>query len=136
VSDVALSVFDAQPRIVLLGRDLVHKLRDRLPGASRADRTQRLAAAHAVIVITAYFEALAAAELPFAASDLRLTRQDELRLAASPEAARPGAGGPEVTGPAAARFAASDFLDAVLAAAPPQPTPDLPPERFAAVLAQ
>jgi hypothetical protein len=51
VSDVALSVFDAQPRIVLLGRDL-------------------------------------------------------------------------------------DFLDAVLAAAPPQPTPDLPPERFAAVLAQ
>jgi hypothetical protein len=156
VSDVALSVFDAQPRIVLLGRDLVHKLRDRLPGASRADRTQRLAAAHAVIVITAYFEALAAAELPFAASDLRLTRQDELRLAASPEATSPEATGPETarpeiarpeiarseagglegTGPAAARFAARDFLDAVLAAAPPQPTPDLPAERFAAVLAE
>src|SRR6185437_12831549 len=31
--------------------------------------------------------------------------------------------------------AAGDFLDAVLAAAPPQPTPDLPPDRFAAVLA-
>jgi hypothetical protein len=45
VSDVALSVFDAQPRIVLLGRDLVHKLRDRLHGASRADRTQRSSAA-------------------------------------------------------------------------------------------
>jgi hypothetical protein len=105
VSDVAFSVFDGQPRIVLLGRDLVRKLRDRLAGASRADRTQRLAAAHAVIVITAYFEALAAAKLPFAA------------------------------GGVAEAGAAGDFLDAVLAAAPPQPTPDLPPEAFAAVLA-
>jgi hypothetical protein len=125
VSDVALSVFDGQPRIVLLGRDLVRKLRDRLAGASRADRTQRLAAAHAVIVITAYFEALAGAELPFAAGDLRLRRPDELALAAG---AGPPGGGPP--GPAA-----GDFLDAVLAAAPPQPTPDLPPDRFAAVLA-
>jgi hypothetical protein len=117
VSDVALSVFDAQPRIVLLGRDLVHKLRDRLSGASRADRTERLAAAHAVIVITAYFEALAAAELPFAPADLRLSGQDQIELAA---------GGP----------AAADFLHAVLAAAPPQPTPDLPAERFELVLAE
>ena len=117
VSDVALSVFDAQPRIVLLGRDLVHKLRDRLSGVSRADRTERLAAAHAVIVITAYFEALAVAELPFAPSDLRLSGQDQIELAA---------GGP----------AAADFLHAVLAAAPPQPTPDLPAERFELVLAE
>jgi hypothetical protein len=54
VSDVALSVFGGQPRIVLLGRDLMHKLQGRLTGATRADRTRRLAAAHAVIVITAY----------------------------------------------------------------------------------
>jgi hypothetical protein len=121
VSGVVLSVFDAQPRIVLLGRDLVHKLRDRLRGASRADRTQRLAAAHAVIVITAYFEALATAELPFALRDLQLDRADEIRLAGGATALPAGPAG-------------SDFLDALLGVAPPQPTPDLPAERFPVVL--
>jgi hypothetical protein len=36
VSDVVFSVFDAQPRIVLLGRDLLMKLRDKLRGTARA----------------------------------------------------------------------------------------------------
>jgi hypothetical protein len=123
VSDVALSVFGGQPRIVLLGRDLLRKLQGRLTGASRADRTQRLAAAHAVIVITAYFEALDQARLPFAASDLQLTGREEIRLASGV----PGSG---------TAITAGDVLSAVLTAAPPQPTPDLPPERFTEILSE
>jgi len=44
-------------------------------------RTRLLEAAHTVIVVTAYFEALADAQLPFAVSELQLTRQEQLRLA-------------------------------------------------------
>jgi hypothetical protein len=83
LSDVALSVFDGQPRIVLLGRGL----------------------------------------LPFAASDLQLTGREEIRLASGV----PGSG---------AAVTAGDVLSAVLTAAPPQPTPDLPPERFTEILFQ
>ncbi len=88
VSGTVLSIFDAQPRIIGLGRDLLFGLRDRLQGIRRADRTRRLEAAHAVIVVTAYFEALADAQLPVRASELRLTRQDQLSLAGVPDHAR------------------------------------------------
>jgi hypothetical protein len=113
VSDVVLDVFAAQPRIVLLGRDLLGKLKDRLRGASRMDRTERLAAAHAVIVVTAFFDVLGDADLPFRLKDARL---------AGPGQVRPGAD-----------FPARNFLLA-LSTAPPQPTPELPAERFAGVL--
>ena len=116
-SDTVLSIFDAQGRIIGLGRDLVHGLRDRLRGARRADRTRRLEAAHAVLAVTAYFEALADARLPMAVSELRLTRQDQLMLADSP--ARAG-----------------KFLEVLLAVAPPRPSPHLPYEDFLGVLRQ
>lgn len=44
--------------IVGHGRAQVDRLRHRLAGAGRLDRSRRLAAAHAVIVVTAFFEAL------------------------------------------------------------------------------
>jgi len=99
VSGAVLSVFDAQGRIIRLGRDLVAGLRGRLRGAGRADRMQRLEAAHAVIVVTAYFECLATAPLPFAVEDLKITRQQQIALA--------GGDSP-----------AQGFLDALLAAPP------------------
>jgi hypothetical protein len=117
VSNVVLGFFDAQPRLIGLGRELVLGLRDRLRGTRRADRTRRLEAAHAVIVVTAYFEALADAELPVAASELRLSRQDQLKLAGVPERAQ-------------------EFLDALLGLAPPRPSPHLPYEDFLTALRQ
>jgi hypothetical protein len=111
VSDTVLSMFDAQGRIVGLGRDLILGLRDRLRGVRRVERTRLLEAAHAVIVITAYFDVLADARLPFAMSQLRLTRQEQLRLVGASVQVR-------------------GFLDALLTMAPPRPTANLPYERF------
>ncbi len=112
VSDVVLDVFDAQPRIVLLGRDLLGKLKDRLRGASRMDRTERLAAAHAILVVAAYFDVLGKTDLLFRPKDLKLTGPDQARLA----------------------DLAGKCLHGALTMAPPQPTPDLAVERFTAVL--
>ena len=80
---------------------------------------QRLEAAHAVIVVAAYFECLATASLPFAVSDLKITRHQQIVLA----------GG---------ETPAQEFLDALLAVAPPppRPAPHLPYERFPEALEQ
>lgn len=70
-----IDLFDARAEAVRLGDGLIRRLRDKLKGLSRYDRTQRLAAAHAVIVISAYLEALGEADvLP------ELTREDQERL--------------------------------------------------------
>ncbi|ANZ40733.1 hypothetical protein BBK82_36815 [Lentzea guizhouensis] len=60
-----LDLFDAKPDFTRLFSELVTKLSDKRRGLSRYDRTQRLAAAHAVVVMTAFFESLQALELPF-----------------------------------------------------------------------
>jgi hypothetical protein len=80
-SEPVLSLFDAKGRIVRLGRNLIRDLRERVRGTGRVDRTQRLEAAHVVIVVTAYFEALGSVQLPFSVRELRITRQEQLRLA-------------------------------------------------------
>ena len=82
VSDMALGIVDAQGRVIRLGRDLVFGLHDQLRGVRRVDRTRRLEAAHVVLTVTAYFEALASAPLPFDVRELKLTRQEQLRIAA------------------------------------------------------
>ncbi len=55
----AIDLFDARAEAVRLGDAFLRGLRDKVKGLSRYDTTQRLAAAHSVIVITAYLEALA-----------------------------------------------------------------------------
>ncbi|WP_274564040.1 NACHT domain-containing protein [Streptomyces spiramyceticus] len=109
VSDAVLNVFDAQGRVLRLGRDLTAGLRERLGSAERAERTERIAAAHAVIVITAYFEALGEAELPFELAELRLTRREQIGLAGGSDAAQ-------------------SFIHALVAAGAPQPAPHAPYE--------
>jgi NACHT conflict system protein len=73
-----LGLFDAKAEFIRLSLDLVRGGDDRV---SRAARTQRIEAAHAVLVVTAYFEALAAADLPFRFADLALTRTEQETLA-------------------------------------------------------
>jgi hypothetical protein len=76
----ALSWFDPKPDAVRLGHELVGGVRDRITGLGRYDRTQRLQAAHAIIVITAFFEALDEIGLPFTAEEIELSREELLAV--------------------------------------------------------
>ncbi|WP_416903074.1 NACHT domain-containing protein [Micromonospora echinospora] len=76
-----LGLFDAKAEFVRLGRDLLRQLAEQRSGLSRYGRTQRLEAAHAVIAVTAFFEVLAEADLPFALADLEIGRSEQLALA-------------------------------------------------------
>lgn len=111
VSDAVLSVFDAQGRILRLGRDLTSGLRGSLDSADRATRTERLAAAHAVLVVTAYFEPMGELELPFQLRDLELTRREQIGIAGGDD---DGQG----------------FLHGMLGVAAPHPAPHMPYEHL------
>ncbi len=60
-----LELFDAKPDFTRLFSELATRLSDKRRGLSRYDRTQRLAAAHAIVVMTAFFEELQGLGLPF-----------------------------------------------------------------------
>lgn len=75
-----LNLFDAKGELAQLSGELISSLSDRLRGLSRFDRSQRLAAAHKVIVLTAFFEALRGTDLPFPLKELRLEKTRELEL--------------------------------------------------------
>jgi hypothetical protein len=75
-----LGWFDAKAEFVRLSHDLVRQIAERRSGLSRFDRTERLAAAHRVLVVTAFFEALGEVELPFRLSELELTGREQLGI--------------------------------------------------------
>lgn len=77
----ALALLDAKTELIKIGSGLITRLRERRSGLSRFDRTQRLSAAHVVLVVTAYFEVLAESELPVRFAELGLTRQEQFGLA-------------------------------------------------------
>ncbi|MEQ4722703.1 hypothetical protein [Nonomuraea sp. B19D2] len=67
---------DMRNSVVLYGKDVVRRMPELRSGVDRFTRTQRLAAAHAVIVVSAYFEALGEAKLPFTLD--KLDRGDKI----------------------------------------------------------
>jgi CheY-like chemotaxis protein len=75
--NLVLNLLDGKSELARLSGELVTGLRDRMSGLGRFDRTQRLEAAHTVIVLTAYFEAVGAAGLP----DLGLGRSEQAAIA-------------------------------------------------------
>ncbi|SBT45223.1 NACHT domain-containing protein [Micromonospora auratinigra] len=84
-----LGIFDAKADFVRLGHELVRAVSEQRSGLSRYGRTQRLEAAHAVIAVTAFFEALAEADLPFDFAELALSKPEQVTLAgAGPSDAR------------------------------------------------
>jgi hypothetical protein len=83
----ALSLFDPKGELAKLSADLVRGLGERLRGLDRFTRTERLAAAHSVLAVGAYFETLSRVGLPFDARDLGLTKSEQVALA---EGAVPG----------------------------------------------
>lgn len=52
-----LDLFDAKPDFIKLSNDLISRVSEKRRGVSRHTRTQQLHAAHAVLVMTAFFEA-------------------------------------------------------------------------------
>ncbi|GIH72834.1 NACHT N-terminal helical domain 7-containing protein [Sphaerimonospora thailandensis] len=76
-----LSLFDVKDEAVRLGTNVAGKLRDRVTGLNRYDRTARLEAAHAAIIVAAFFQALDEMRLPFDPKELRLTKDEQVALA-------------------------------------------------------
>jgi hypothetical protein len=77
-SELALSLFDAKGELARLSGQLVSGLGECLGGLGRFERTERLQAAHSVIVMTAFFETLHEVRLPFAVDELRLDRASQM----------------------------------------------------------
>lgn len=75
-----LGWFDAKAELSKVAERLVGGLVDKRSTLSRHQRTERLHAAHAVLAVTAFFEAMAGAELPFDYRDLELTAEEQRSL--------------------------------------------------------
>lgn len=94
-SATALGLFDLKGEVDRMGRDAVGALRDRVRGLDRFSRTELLEAAHTVIVITSFFEALddldESLNTALNTASLELTGQEQATLAAGGGyGARPG----------------------------------------------
>ena len=86
-ANFVLSLFDMQGELARLNRELVHSLGDQLRGLSRFDRTQRLTAAHKVIVLTGFFEAVNGAGLPIDAGKLKLDKPSQVGVSTGEDVA-------------------------------------------------
>ncbi|MFJ9968590.1 NACHT domain-containing protein [Streptomyces avermitilis] len=92
VADGLVRIADARGSVLTLGRGAVRGIGWRLGLADgRAERTELLHAAHTVIVVLAWFQALEAQHLPVHLEDLELTRHEQLALAGAPHVAERGA---------------------------------------------
>lgn len=76
----ALGLIDGKIEAVRLCHELVNGLRDKLTGLGRHSRTRRLEAAHAIIVLVAFFEAIDHIGLPFTSRQLELSRAEVLAI--------------------------------------------------------
>lgn len=115
-SGFALSLFDAKSELFKLSTDLLDKLPGKLRGVTRFTRTERLSAAHSVIVIAAFFEALREEMRPYNLDEAELTPGEQVTLA---------------TG----EYAGQDLVAALVRSPIPLPTPELPYEDSVEVLA-
>ncbi len=76
-----LSIFDAKGELTRLTNELVSKGIDKRRRMGQFDRIQRLHAARGVLMVTAYFEAVEHADLPFPIQDARISGQEKVGLA-------------------------------------------------------
>lgn len=123
-SGTVLAMVSSRGRILGMGRDAVRDVGSRLGRVgSRAERTELLRAAHTVIVVVAWFQALEDAQthLPFTLADVELTRQEQLRLVGSPD-------GTDATD--------DGLVRALLSTNVPLPSPHVSTERMAELLTE
>ncbi|MEV4068438.1 NACHT domain-containing protein [Nonomuraea fuscirosea] len=67
---LTMNLRDLRDGVIAYGEDVVRRMPELKTGVDRFTRTQRLAAAHAAVVVAAYFEALGEAQLPFTLDQL------------------------------------------------------------------
>ena len=77
----ALSLFDAKAEIVRLSQALMVDLTERVRGFGRFERSERLRAANAVLVVTAFFQAFDGLDVPLRLEDVALSFGEQVRLA-------------------------------------------------------
>jgi NACHT N-terminal Helical domain 7 len=80
-SELAISLFDAKSELTRLSEKLAVTLGQRGKGLGRVDRSERMAAAHAVVVVTAFFEAVREADLAYRDQVIRLERREQAAIA-------------------------------------------------------
>ena len=78
---MVLGLIELKDGIVSHGEEVVRRVGDWRKGLSRYDRSQRLAAAHAVLVVTSYFETLEASDLPVSFDQFGFTDGEKAALA-------------------------------------------------------
>lgn len=76
-----VTVLELKNEIVRYGHEAVRRVREWRSGLSRFDRSERLIAAHSVLVISAYFEALGETSLPVPIEQLELPGPGKVALA-------------------------------------------------------
>ena len=82
-----LTLLHAREELIGESEKLLAKFGQRVRGAPGKSRTDLLVAAHGLLAINAYFEALAEAELPINLGQLELTTADQMALAGGPKQA-------------------------------------------------
>ncbi|MFI6903719.1 NACHT domain-containing protein [Nonomuraea sp. NPDC050394] len=73
-------LIDAKGELIRVGNDLLGRWRDWRAGKEWRGRTDRIEAAHTILVLTAFFEALDGIELPFSARELRMSKTEQVTL--------------------------------------------------------
>ena len=109
----AVSLFEAKGELARLSNELVRGLEQRLRGLDRFSRSERLAAAHSVLALTAHFDALTGMDLPFDIGELEFTKAEQAALA---------------TGQAPGRDRLGVLAAGLLRAGVPMPAPERPYE--------
>ena len=117
----AVDLFAFRDEIVSWSNTAVDRIRERTRGLGRFDRTQRLVAAHSIIVVTSFYEALD--EITTGIPELDLAR---VELTASEQVAL------ATESPVARRYA--EMVASLLETPPPMPAPHLPFEDALKVL--
>ncbi|OQD51910.1 hypothetical protein BM536_037295 [Streptomyces phaeoluteigriseus] len=120
VSGTVIGMADANGRILGLGREAIRGVGARLDRTQgRAERTDVLRAAHTVIVVVAFFEAMEELGLPFTLAEVRLTRDEQLALAQTESGSTPQT---------------PDLVSLLLATDLPCPAPHIPASALTAML--
>ncbi|MEJ1110905.1 hypothetical protein V9K98_31575 [Kribbella sp. CCNWLW197] len=106
-----LALFDVRSEAMRVVREVVSSLRGRFRDEPATSRSEKLTAAHTVIVINAYFEAVSSLDLPVDMKELKLTMGDQISLAGRPSIP-----------------AQAEMLDMLTSAGVPMPSPATPYE--------
>jgi hypothetical protein len=82
---IALGLLQLKDEVVGFGQQVMRRVSEWRSGLSRFSRSERLFAAHAVLVVSSYFEALGTAQLPVPAVRLAFTAAEQVSLAVGSE---------------------------------------------------